>query len=75
MAGCGRAGGFLAVLAVSRSPVKVWAAVGRTLRLVLQACRRLTVLVVHDLLDQLDDTAAQFGVLDPHESLGQRQSV
>src|SRR5712671_3480608 len=28
-----------------------------------------------DLLDQIDDSAAQLGVLDAHEGLGQRQAV
>jgi hypothetical protein len=28
-----------------------------------------------DLLDEIDDTAAQFGILDAHERLGQREAI
>ena len=33
----------------------------------------LTSVLARDLLDQIDDAAAQLGVLDAHERLGQRK--
>ena len=59
-----------------RSAVKMWAAVGKRVAVRQRAAEPRSVLVVAgDLLDQIDDAAAQLGVLDPHEGLGQRQAV
>jgi hypothetical protein len=58
------------VLAVAAHKVKVRAALGKT-----PAALPRDFVVAGDLLDQLDDPAAQFAVLDLHERLGQRQSI
>ena len=52
-------------------PVKMWAAVGCA----VGRKRRQAVVFAGDLLDQIDDAAAQLGVLDAHERLGQREAV
>ena len=61
------------VLAVAAKEVKMRAAVGRCLENV--GICPLKSFGSGDLLDQIDDTSAQFATLNPHKRLGERKAI
>jgi hypothetical protein len=56
-------------------PVKMWAGSGRCAERVNRKGVYSALLACGDLLNQVDDAPAQFGIGDAHECLGQRQAV
>jgi hypothetical protein len=84
-----RGAGLRPFLAVPPGVVKVWAEwderavlcgtanrpLCRLYGSFLLASSSVTVVLAGNLLDQIDDAAPQFGFLDPHERLGQREPL